>query len=538
MANTMMWPTACAPQAVADRLGALSNVRRNLDATRLYEEAVARGEGVAADSNGALVVSTGPHTGRSPQDKFIVRDALTDATGWWENNQAMTPEHFNRLYDDMRAQAREMNLYAQDLYACAAPSHRLKIRVYTEYAWHSLFARHLFIRPERSELAEFEPDLTILDLPSFRASPSRHGCRSSTVIATDFTRRIVLIGGTQYAGEIKKSIFGYLNFMLPAKGVLPMHCAVNDGEGGSAVFFGLSGTGKTTLSADPFRNLIGDDEHGWDENGVFNFEGGCYAKAIRLSHDSEPDIYAASKRSGAILENVTYDPQSGRIDFDDDSKTENTRIAYPLDFIPNASGTGRAGHPKNIVMLTCDAFGVLPPIARLSPAQAIYHFLSGYTAKVAGTEREVREPQATFSACFGAPFMPRHPSHYANLLREFIGSHEANCWLVNTGWTGGKYGAGRRMPIAVTRALLHGVLDGSIAQSEFRVDPSFGLFVPRAVATVEPELLDPIKTWASRQQFLETAEMLVQMFRVNFQSFAPFVDTEVLRAQPGREHGR
>lgn len=507
------------------------NVLRNLDRSVLYEEAVRRGEGSIA-SSGALVVSTGAHTGRSPQDKFIVRDEITEPSIWWDNNHAMTPKHFRRLFDDMRAQAQGMTLFAQDLYACASPAHRLRIRLYAEYAWHALFARNLLLCPSDTELANFIPDLTILDLPSFRADPARHGCRSSTVIAIDFSRRVVLIGGTQYAGEIKKSIFGYLNFLLPSKGVLPMHCAVNDHDSGAAVFFGLSGTGKTTLSADPSRMLIGDDEHGWDRDGLFNFEGGCYAKAIDLSRESEPDIYAASERFGALLENVALDPLTRCVDFEDRSKTENTRIAYPLDFIANASATGRASHPKNIVMLSCDAFGVLPPIAKLNPAQAMYHFLSGYTAKVAGTEKGVQEPQAVFSTCFGAPFMPRHPAEYANLLRQFMAEQEADCWLVNTGWTGGKYLMGRRMPIAVTRALLRAALDGSIAEGVFRTDPWFGLSVPLEVPGVDPALLDPIRTWPSYDQFAETAGELVAMFRANFEVFAPFVDSEVLGAQP------
>jgi phosphoenolpyruvate carboxykinase (ATP) len=533
MANTAMWRADDVGVSASDDLDLSTHARRNCGTKELYEEALRRGEGVAS-STGGLVVETGVHTGRSPKDKFIVRDALTDQTIWWDNNLAMEPERFDRLHHDMLAHARRMKLFSQDLHACAAPAHQLPIRVFTEFAWHSLFARHLFTPVDDRSRVGFQPQLTVLDLPSFQADPSRHGCRSSTVIAIDFSRGLVLIGGTQYAGEIKKSIFTYLNYVLPAKGVLPMHCAVNDGEGGSAVFFGLSGTGKTTLSADPMRSLIGDDEHGWDESGLFNFEGGCYAKAIRLSQQSEPDIYAASHREGAILENVSYEPDAGRFNFDDDSKTENTRIAYPLEFIPNASATRRASHPKNIVMLTCDAFGVLPPIARLTPAQAMYHFLSGYTAKVAGTERGVKEPQATFSACFGAPFMPRRPTEYAELLGEFIASSEANCWLVNTGWSGGQYGVGRRMPIAATRTLLQSALDGLLAQADFRIDEAFGLCVPASVPGVDSQMLDPIQTWASREEFERMAERLVGMFEANFRTLAPFVDQQVLDAQPRR----
>jgi phosphoenolpyruvate carboxykinase (ATP) len=375
--------------------------------------------------------------------------------------------------------------------------------------------------------------MTIIDLPSFRADPKRHGCRSETVIAVDFTRNIVLIGASSYAGEMKKSVFGYLNFVLPAEKVMPMHCSANVGKGGdSALFFGLSGTGKTTLSADPNRTLLGDDEHGWSREGIFNFEGGCYAKAIRLSREAEPEIYATTERFGSIMENVVLDPLTRLPDFDDDSKTENTRVAYPLDFIPNASPTGRAGHPKNIVMLTADAFGVMPPIAKLDASQAMYHFLSGYTAKVAGTEKGVTEPQATFSTCFGAPFMPRHPSVYGNMLRDLIARHHVDCWLVNTGWTGGKFGTGRRMPIRVTRRLLAAALDGSLNRASFRTDPYFGLAVPSSVPGVEPHILNPVKTWQSKSEFAETAKRLVNMFRENFVKFEPHVDAEVKEAAP------
>jgi phosphoenolpyruvate carboxykinase (ATP) len=512
---------------------ALRNMFCNLRAPHLYEEAIRRGEAKVAQGGG-LVADTGAHTGRSPRDKFIVRDALTDSTIWWENSNAMSTEHFNLLHADMFAHAKGMDLFAQDLYGGAEPTHRVKVRVITEYAWHSLFIRNLLIRPPQSELEQFAPDLTILDLPSFKAKPL-HGCRSETVIAVDFSRRIVLIGGTSYAGEIKKSVFGYLNFLLPAKGVMPMHCSANAGPSAdTALFFGLSGTGKTTLSADSSRTLIGDDEHGWGEEGVFNFEGGCYAKAIKLSREAEPEIFATSERFGAIMENVVLDPLTRIPDFNDASKTENTRIAYPLDFIANASATGRAGHPKNIVMLTCDAFGVLPPIAKLNPAQAMYHFLSGYTAKVAGTEKGVSEPQATFSTCFGAPFMPRHPSEYGNLLRDLIAKHQVDCWLVNTGWTGGKYGVGRRMPIKVTRKLLAAALDGSLAKERFRTDPWFGLSTPCVVAEVEPDILDPVETWDSKEDFAATAKKLVTMFRENFVKFEAHVDSKVLEAQPRR----
>jgi phosphoenolpyruvate carboxykinase (ATP) len=377
------------------------------------------------------------------------------------------------------------------------------------------------------------PELTIVCLPSFRADPKRHGVRSETIIAIDFSRKIVLIGGTSYAGEMKKSVFTTLNFYLPAQGIMPMHCSANVGpEGDTALFFGLSGTGKTTLSADPKRTLLGDDEHGWSPHGVFNFEGGCYAKTIRLSAEAEPEIFATTRRFGTVFENVVLDPATRIPDFDDGSKTENTRCAYPLHFIPNASPTGRAGHPKNIIMLTADAFGVMPPIAKLTPAEAMYHFLSGYTAKVAGTEKGVKDPEATFSTCFGAPFMPRHPSEYGNLLRELIAKHDADCWLVNTGWTGGKFGVGRRMPIKVTRALLGAALDGSLSNAEFRTDRYFGFSVPKGMAGVEPHLLDPYKTWKDKSEFDTTARRLVKMFQDNFAKFESHVDADVRAAAP------
>ena len=510
----------------------LKRVYWNLEAPRLYEEAIRRGEAQLA-AHGPIVAETGVHTGRSPKDKFVVRDAHTDAAVWWDNNGAMTPANFETLLADMLAHAKGKELFAQDLYGGADPLFRVKARVFTEYAWHSLFIRNLLIRPEAEELASYVPDMTIVDLPSFKADPARHGCRSETVIACDFTRKIVLIAGTSYAGEMKKSVFTYLNYILPEKGVMPMHCSANTGShDDAAVFFGLSGTGKTTLSADPNRTLIGDDEHGWAPSGIFNFEGGCYAKAIRLSREAEPEIFATTERFGTVMENVTLDPETRRPDFDDASRTENTRIAYPLNFIPNASPTGRAGVPKNIVMLTCDAFGVIPPIAKLTPAQAMYHFLSGYTAKVAGTEKGVTEPQATFSTCFGAPFMPRHPSVYGNLLRDLIAKHGVDCWLVNTGWTGGKHGVGRRMPIRVTRRLLTAALDGSLNRADFRTDPYFGFAVPTSVPGVEPHILYPVKTWANKAEFAETAAKLVGMFRDNFQKFEAHVDADVKNAAP------
>ncbi|QEE42456.1 MULTISPECIES: phosphoenolpyruvate carboxykinase [unclassified Methylobacterium] len=523
-----------AHDADAAGFNALKAVHWNFEAPRLYEEALARKEGQLA-RGGAFVATTGSHTGRSPKDKFVVRDASTENEIWWENNGAITPEQFAVLHQDFLKHAEGKELFAQDLYGGADPAHRVKARVFTELAWHSLFIRNLLIRPDRSEIASYVPDLTIIDLPSFQADPARHGCRSKTVIAIDFSKKLVLIGGSAYAGEMKKSVFTYLNYILPGQNVMPMHCSANaalDAEGGSAIFFGLSGTGKTTLSNDSSRQLLGDDEHGWSSEGIFNFEGGCYAKTIRLSRNAEPEIYATTERFGTVMENVVIDPVSRVPDFDDGSLTENTRCAYPLDFIANASVTGRAGHPKNIVMLTCDAFGVMPPIAKLTGAEAMYHFLSGYTAKVAGTERGLTGPEATFSTCFGAPFMPRHPSAYGNLLRDLIAAHDVDCWLVNTGWTGGGVGTGRRMPIRVTRRLLAGALDGSLAQAEFRRDPYFGFAVPVSVPGVEAEILTPVKTWGNKSAFVETAARLVKMFDDNFKRFEAHVDADVRAAGP------
>ncbi len=522
------------PEAGAESFGFrnLQTVFWNMEAAKLAEMAVVRGEASLIDG-GALAADTGSHTGRSPKDKFVVRDEATEGEIWWDNNGAITRAQFETLRADFLAHAEGKTLFAQDLYGGADPAHRVRARVFTEYAWHSLFIRNLLIRPDRGDLAGYVPQLTIVDLPSFRADPARHGCRTETVVACDFTNNIVLIGGSSYAGEMKKSVFTYLNYVLPKKGVVPMHCSANeDAAGDSAIFFGLSGTGKTTLSADPNRTLIGDDEHGWSKGGIFNFEGGCYAKCIRLSREAEPQIYDASLRFGTVLENVVFDPDTRVVDFDDETKTENTRSAYPLDFIPNASRTGRGGIPKNIVMLTADAFGVLPPIAKLTPAEAMYHFLSGYTAKVAGTERGLVGVEPEFSTCFGSPFLPLHPSVYANLLRDFIAKHSVDCWLVNTGWTGGGYGTGRRMPIRVTRRLLTSALDGSLARSDYRRDPYFGFAVPTSVPGVEPHILYPVKTWADKAAFAETAKRLVGMFETNFTRFADHVDADVRAAAP------
>ena len=514
-------------------LTAARSIKRNNGMAELVELALERGEG-RLSATGSFVVETGEHTGRSAQDKFVVRDEATEAAIWWDNNKPMAAANFEVLLEDFIAHAKGLDLFVQDLHAGADKTHRLRARIFCEKAWHALFIRHLLRRPDPSELKGFEPEFTVVNLPSFKADPARHGCRTETVIACDFTRRLVLIGGTRYAGETKKSVFSFLNYIMPSTGVMPMHCSANVGGGGdSAIFFGLSGTGKTTLSADPTRTLLGDDEHGWSENGIYNFEGGCYAKTIRLSREAEPEIWDASNRFGAVLENVALDPVTRNVDFDDGGLTENTRAAYPLHYIANASETGIAGHPKNIVMLCADAFGVLPPIARLSPSQAMYHFISGYTAKVAGTERGVgNKPEATFSTCFGAPFMPRHPSVYGNLLRQLIADHDVDCWLVNTGWTGGRFGEGERMPIAVTRGLLNAALSGQLANAPMRVDPFFGFEVPTAAEGIDAAILDPRTTWADKDAYDAQARELVDMFRANFAKFETHVDADVIAAAP------
>ncbi|MES2095542.1 MAG: phosphoenolpyruvate carboxykinase [Pseudomonadota bacterium] len=509
-------------------------VHWNLETAPLVEQAIARGEG-RLSVDGALVVETGKHTGRSAQDKFTVRDAETESTVWWGNtNKSITPDQFAALKADfLAALAAKPDLFVQDLFGGSQPGHRVRVRVINELAWHNCFIRTLLVRPEESELKDFVPEYTIIDLPSFRADPERHGTRSETVIAVNFTEKMILIGGTKYAGEMKKSVFGLLNYLLPPTGVMPMHCSANIGPNGdTAVFFGLSGTGKTTLSADASRTLIGDDEHGWSDTAVFNFEGGCYAKMINLSAEAEPEIFATTKRFGTILENVVMDPGTRQLDFNDNTLAENSRGSYPIDFIPNASADNLGPVPKNIIFLTADAYGVLPPISKLTPDQAMYHFLSGYTARVAGTEIGVTEPTATFSTCFGAPFMPRHPSVYGNLLKERIAKGGVDCWLVNTGWTGGKYGVGKRMPIKATRALLNAALDGSLNDAEFRTDPNFGFDVPVSVAGVDGAILDPRETWSNKVEYDATAAKLVDQFVENFAQFADHVDEGVRQSAP------
>jgi phosphoenolpyruvate carboxykinase (ATP) len=505
----------------------------NFGTPQLVEEALRRGEGLLA-KDGPLVVRTGRHTGRSAKDKYIVRDAETDATIWWDNNRSMTPDQFAALKADfLKALGERERLFVADLHGGSQPEHRVRVRVINELAWHNLFIRTLLVRPDAADLAGFVPEFTIIDLPSFRAVPERHGCRSETVIAVNLTEKLILIGGTAYAGEMKKSVFGILNYLLPAEGVMPMHCSANIGpEGDTAVFFGLSGTGKTTLSADASRTLIGDDEHGWSDTAVFNFEGGCYAKMIRLSPEAEPEIFATTKRFGTVLENVVIDPDTRELDLDDATHAENTRGAYPIEFISNCSRENMGPVPQNIVMLTADAFGVLPPIARLTPDQAMYHFLSGYTAKVAGTEIGVTEPEATFSTCFGAPFMPRHPSVYGNLLKARIAKGGVTCWLVNTGWTGGKYGIGKRMPIRETRALLNAALDGSLSGAEFRLDENFGFEVPVSVPGVDGAILNPRDTWADKAGYDAAAARLVKLFIDNFAKFEAHVEEGVRNAAP------
>ncbi|HEY1855912.1 MAG TPA: phosphoenolpyruvate carboxykinase (ATP) [Acidocella sp.] len=500
----------------------------NLTAPALVAHALRKGEG-RLSAEGALIVRTGVHTGRSVADKFVVDEPATTGDVWWGKvNQKLPEQKFLGLKSRVQAYLQGRELFTQDLYAGADPAHRVRVRLVTTGAWHALFARNMFIRPPVAELPGFVPDYVILHAPDFEADPVIDGVRSSTAIALSFAEKMIVIAGTEYAGEIKKSIFTVMNWILPPRGVLPMHCSANIGrDGDTALFFGLSGTGKTTLSSDPSRRLIGDDEHGWSADGVFNFEGGCYAKVVNLSQENEPEIWAASHRFGAVLENVVADPQ-GHLDLTDTTFTENTRSCYPVEFIPHVALSGRAATPRHVVMLTADAFGVLPPLARLSPAQAMYHFLSGYTARVAGTEKGLgAEPQATFSTCFGAPFLPRHPDVYGRLLQALIKEHGTSCWLVNTGWTGGAYGTGRRMSIAHTRALLRAVLAGKLDHASFRTDPSFGLEIPQHVDGVPDEVLDPRAAWSDKAAYDQAAAALVKRFADNFATFEDLVDDEI-----------
>ena len=511
----------------------LNQIHWNLPTPALYEQALMRHEG-SLSHLGPLVVRTGHHTGRSADDKFIVDEAESHDHIWWGTINKPIDEHsFDVLHQRMASYLQMKDVYVQDCYAGADPDYRMPIRIVTEYAWHSLFARNMFIQASDEELETHEPAFTVIDAPRFHAIPAQDHTRSETFILVNFHQRLVLIGGTSYAGEIKKSIFSVMNYLLPDKGVLPMHCSANIGpDGKTALFFGLSGTGKTTLSADASRTLIGDDEHGWSDNGIFNFEGGCYAKMIKLSPHNEPEIYGTTIRFGTVLENVTLGAHDRMLDLDDGSLTENTRGAYHISAIPNAAPDGRGGQPENIIFLTCDAFGVLPPLSRLTPEQAMYHFISGYTARVAGTEKGVTEPSPVFSACYGAPFMPLHPRRYAELLGERIKRHGARVWLINTGWIGGPYGVGSRVDIPHTRAMVNAALDGKLDAVPTWVDPVFGVAVPESCPGVPDGLLKPREQWASVEDYDRQAGKLAGMFVENFAKYAAEVEPEVLAAAP------
>ncbi len=511
----------------------LKNAYWNLSTPALYEEAIKRDEGVIAHL-GPLVVRTGQFTGRSANDKFIVDEPTSRDKIWWGAvNRPIASDRFDELHRRVVSYLQGKDVFVQDCWCGADVGYRLPVRIITQYAWHNMFARNIFIQAKPEELANHKPEFVVIDCPGFHAFPEIDQTNSDVFILVNFAKRVVLIGGTEYAGEIKKSVFTAMNYFLPFEDVMPMHCSANVGvNGDTALFFGLSGTGKTTLSADASRRLIGDDEHGWSSNGIFNFEGGCYAKVIRLSSEAEPQIYETTRRFGTILENVGIDVNSRRLDLNDDGLTENTRAAYPISHIPNASRDGRGGHPRSIIFLTADAFGVLPPIARLTSPQTMYHFISGYTAKVAGTERGITEPQATFSACFGAPFMAHHPSVYAELLGEKIAEHNATCWLVNTGWTGGPYGVGSRMKIAYTRAMINAALDGKLADTAFVEDPVFGLHVPTQCPAVPGELLIQRNTWSDRKAYDAQAKKLAAMFIENFKQFQDQVSEDIGAAAP------
>jgi phosphoenolpyruvate carboxykinase (ATP) len=507
-------------------------VHWNLSPAALYEEAVRRKEGVIA-AGGPLACRTGQHTGRSPNDKFVLREPSSQAQiAWGKVNRPMEPAQFDLLHRDLLKSLTGKELFVLDCYACADPAYRLPVRVINEYAWHNLFCRNLFI-DDRSAAEAGAPQFTVIDSPGFKADPALHGTNSEVVIALNFAKKLVLVGGTSYAGEMKKSIFTALNYLLPLSNVMPMHCSANVGaQGDVALFFGLSGTGKTTLSSDPDRRLIGDDEHGWSDRGVFNFEGGCYAKTIHLSAEAEPEIYATTRRFGTVLENVVVDPDTRALDLDDNRFTENTRAAYPISFVDNAVPSGQSGHPSNVIMLTADAFGALPPISRLSPDAALYHFLSGYTAKVAGTEKGVTEPKATFSTCFAAPFLPLAPGRYAAMLGERIARHGARVWLVNTGWTGGPFGIGRRMTISHTRAMIRAALAGDLDRVGYQRDAIFNLDMPTHCPNVPAEVLNPRNTWSDHAAYDEQATRLARMFAENFKTFEADVDAKVRAAGP------
>lgn len=509
----------------------------NLTSEALYEEAIFRGEG-STSVGGAFVVNTGKHTARSANDKFIVREGPEEAHVWWgQYNRPMPAEKFDVLYDRMLGYLQGQDVFVQDVYAGADPKYRLPVRVVSELAWHSMFVRNMFLVPQAlEEYNRFTPEFTIFVLPDFKAMPALDNTVSDTFICLSFEKKLAIIGNTAYAGEVKKSVFTILNYLLPLEGVLSMHCSANvspDDPDDVALFFGLSGTGKTTLSADPTRRLIGDDEHGWSDDGVFNFEGGCYAKVIGLSSTAEPEIYATTSMFGTILENVPFDPVTRKIDLDDDTLTENTRASYPLSLIANAVPEGRAGHPRNIIFLTCDASGVMPPIAALTPDQALYQFISGYTSKIAGTEVGLRdEPEITFSPCFGGPFMVHHPTYYADLLRRKIERHHVKCWLVNTGWVGGPYGIGKRISIKHTRALLSAALAGKLEGVPRRKDPIFGFEVPLQAPGVPDDVLDPASSWADRKDYAKRYKMLAARFNDNFRKFETASEKAVIAAGP------
>jgi phosphoenolpyruvate carboxykinase (ATP) len=514
-------------------LSNLKNIYWNLPTPALYEEALKRNEGILAHL-GPLVVRTGQFTGRSPNDKFVVEESSSKDKIWWGKvNRPYSEDRFDELERRMASYLQGKDIFVQDCFCGADPDYRMPVRIITQYAWHSLFIHNMFIQPKPEELAEFKPEFVVIDCPGFHANIEVDKTNSDVFILVNFGKKKVLIGGTEYAGEMKKSVFTAMNYFLPLKNVMPMHCSANIGpEGNSAVFFGLSGTGKTTLSADASRTLIGDDEHGWSDNGIFNFEGGCYAKVIRLSPEAEPEIYDTTRRFGTILENVGINADTRRLDLDDSTLTENTRAAYPISHIPDASKDGKGDHPRNIIFLTADAFGVLPPISKLSPEQAMYHFLSGYTAKVAGTERGVTEPQATFSACFGAPFMAQHPNVYAELLGKKIKDYQVNCWLVNTGWTGGPYGEGSRMKIKYTRAMVNAALNGDLEDVDYQEDPNFGVQVPLRCPNVPEEVLIPKNTWKDKDAYDDQAKDLAKMFVDNFKQFEDKVADKVKNAGP------
>ncbi len=513
----------------------LNNVYWNLPTEALYEEVIFRREG-RISHQGPCVVDTGKHTARAANDKFIVQEPDSDKHVWWgEYNRPFNQEKFNLVFQRMQGFLQGRDLFVQDCYAGADPNYRLPVRLISEYAWHSIFARNMLIQAKtHDELRKFVPEFTVISIPSFQGLPEIDGTLSPTFILLNLAQKLCIIGGSGYGGEIKKAFFTVLNYLLPLKGVMSMHCSANVGkEGDAALFFGLSGTGKTTLSADPKRNLVGDDEHGWSDEGIFNIEGGCYAKVIALSPSAEPQIYACTQKFGTVLENVIYDPVTRQLDLDDETLTENTRAAYPLEYIDNAVPNKMSGHPKNILMLTCDASGVMPPIAKLTPEQAMYHFISGYTSKVSGTEIDLgKEPEITFSACFGAPFMVHHPYFYADMLRKKIEKYNANCWIVNTGWTGGQYGIGKRMSIRHTRALLNAALDGKLLEVEFEKDPVFGFEIPKSCEGVPESVLRPINTWGDKYAYQDKYLQLASLFIENFKKFATGCPDEILKAGP------